>query len=73
MASRSLRRNADVPYEDYEVVRLRSAVYDEGVTFPIGTLGTIVLRHGDGEAYEVEFDEPEPAVITLWPMDLEPA
>ena len=40
------------------VTLLREVVTDDGVTVPAGTEGTIVGVWGDGEAYEVEFDEP---------------
>ncbi|MCJ2050986.1 DUF4926 domain-containing protein [Methylobacterium sp. J-070] len=40
------------------VVLLRDVVTDDGVPIPAGTEGTIVGIWADGEAYEVEFDEP---------------
>lgn len=50
---------------ELDVVRLLAEVQlDEG-RLPIGALGTAVYRHRDGEAFEVEFIDPFPAVVTL--------
>ena len=40
------------------VALLRDVMTDDGVTVPAGTEGTIVGIWANGEAYEVEFDEP---------------
>jgi len=58
--------------DEHAVVRLRSVVgTDAGVLLP-GTLGTIVYRHGSGDAFEVEFAEPISQVVTLRLGDLTP-
>ncbi len=51
---------------ELSVVRLvRDVTTDEGGTLPAGSSGTIVGTFGDGEAYDVEFIEPLPALVTL--------
>ncbi|WP_267428450.1 DUF4926 domain-containing protein [Methylobacterium sp. GC_Met_2] len=40
------------------VALLREVVTDDGTTVPAGAEGTVVGVWGDGEAYEIEFDEP---------------
>lgn len=50
---------------ELDLVRLLAEVkLDEG-RLPIGAMGTAVYRHRDGEAFEVEFIDPFPAVVTL--------
>ncbi|MGU3386674.1 DUF4926 domain-containing protein [Methylobacterium sp. D53M] len=59
-------------FQDLDDVVLRTAVAgDHGVTIPAGTLGTILSVHGEGESYAVEFDEPDGAVATVLPHQIE--
>jgi hypothetical protein len=70
MATSSPRLPAGPAFDDYALVRLRSVVgTDAGVLLP-NMIGTIVHRHDDGEAYEVEFVEPVAIVVTLRSSDL---
>jgi hypothetical protein len=55
------------------VVLLRPAETDAGVSKPSGSTGTIVGVWAGGEAYEVEFSEPEGALATVRADDLRPA
>ena len=63
-------RDPQPDFAELDVVRLRAAIYDDGRTIPIGTLGTVVFRHTGGEAFEVEFIDPVNMVVTLRPWDL---
>ncbi|MCJ2102230.1 DUF4926 domain-containing protein [Methylobacterium sp. E-046] len=53
-----------------DVVVLASVVTDDGETIPAGTEGTIVGVWKDGEAFFVEFAEPEGALATVRPINL---
>ena len=58
------------PFSELDVVRLRAVVStDEGI-IPSGAVGTIVYLHSGSDAYEVEFADPFPAVVTLREGDL---
>lgn len=51
--------------QELDVVRLLAEVsLDEG-RLPVGSLGTAVFRHLNGEAFEVEFMSPFHALLTL--------
>ena len=57
-------RNRD-RLRDLQTVRLLGQyTAPEGILRP-GALGTIVYRHPETDAYEVEFAEPFPTVVTL--------
>ena len=47
------------------VVLSDSVLLKDGRTLPQGARGAVVFVHGDGEAYEVEFDAPFHAVGTV--------
>lgn len=54
------------PFAELTAVQLQKAYPECGLA--VGALGTIVLVHAQGEAYEVEFiglDGPTQAVLTL--------
>ena len=56
----------------YDLVRLLVERQDLGV--PVGAVGTVVLIHGDGEAFEVEFPGPDvftADVVTLGAGEVE--
>lgn len=55
---RPVREHGGLP-ELTVVTLLKPATTDEGALVPAGTRGTIVLVYGEGEAYEVEFLEPQ--------------
>ncbi|MGL4313100.1 MAG: DUF4926 domain-containing protein [Sphingomonas sp.] len=57
-------------FAELDLVQLRSTIYDRGHSFRVGTIGTVLFRHPGGEAFEVEFASPLPAVMTLRPWDL---
>lgn len=68
MAGRPMRDRSEpilAVFPDYSRVALTSDVQHQGRVFPAGTKGVIVDRHGDGLAYEVEFEQPAFAVISL--------
>jgi hypothetical protein len=50
---------------EFDVVALLEAMPSEGLA--AGQVGTVVLTHGTGEAFEVEFfeDPHRPTVVTL--------
>jgi hypothetical protein len=56
--------------EEHPSVGLTHPVKHNGDTLPAGTPGVIVHRHSDGVGYEVEFETPEFAVVTLTGSDL---
>ena len=55
------------------VALLREVVTDDGLTVPAGAEGTVVGIWGDGEAYEIEFDEPVAGNATVRADDLRAA
>ena len=57
-------------YRELDVVATRAAIWADDNIYPSGSLGTIVFVHRGGEAFEVEFTSPAPAVVTLEPSDL---
>ena len=66
-------RNEKAPepsFAELSVVALTRAVDVEGQLLPEGALGTIVAAYGDGVGYEVEFERPFHAVVTLQAGDL---
>ncbi len=60
----------DPSFAELSVVALTHAVEIEGQSLPEGTLGTVVAAYGDGVGYEVEFERPFHAVVTLQAGDL---
>ncbi len=61
---------ADPSFAELSVVALTRAVEIEGQSLPEGTSGTVVAASGDGVGYEVEFEHPFHAVVTLQAGDL---
>jgi len=57
-------------FAELSVVALTRAVEVEGQSLPEGTLGTVVAAYGDGVGYEIEFERPFHAVVTLQACDL---
>ena len=67
----SSREEATEPsFAELSVVALTRAVEIEGQLLPAGALGTVVAAYGDGNGYEVEFERPFHAVVTLQAGDL---
>lgn len=64
------RRSAPAHYAELSVVRLARDLDVEGETLKAGTRGTVVGVYADGAAYEVEFNTPFHAVLTLETADL---
>jgi len=60
----------DPSFAELSVMALTHAVEIEGQSLPEGTLGTVVAAYGDGVGYEVEFERPFHAVVTLQAGDL---
>lgn len=59
-------------FGEHELVRLRRPVLSHEGEFPQGSLGTVIAVWASGEAYEVEFDSPFQAVVTLMAKDIVP-
>ena len=57
-------------FAELSVVALTHAIEVEGRSLPEGALGTIVAAYNDGVGYEVEFEHPFHAVVTLRAGDL---
>lgn len=57
-------------FDELSVVALTHAVEVDGQSLPTGTLGTVVAAYRDGVGYEVEFEQPFHAVVTLDSSDL---
>lgn len=57
-------------FAELSVVALTHAIEFEGQSLPEGALGTVVAAYGDGVGYEVEFEHPFHAVVTLQAGDL---
>lgn len=56
--------------DEFDIVRLRGTVTSPSGTVPKGSVGTIVGVWKKGELYEVEFQTPSPAVLTVPAMAL---
>lgn len=56
---------------EHDLAILRASLSVDGQTIPSGSLGTIVMVHRDGKAFEVEFVDPHAAVVTLQRGDFE--
>ena len=61
---------AEPGFAELSVVTLTRAVEVEGRSLPEGALGTVVAAYGDSVGYEVEFERPFHAVLTLQACDL---
>ena len=62
------------PLPELSVVRLSADLaLDDGRTLPAGARGAVVLVHGAGEAYEVEFVTPFHVVATVTAPNLSQA
>lgn len=57
-------------FAELSVVALTHSVETGGQWMPSGAKGTIVAAYADGVGYEVEFEEPFHAVLTLAAGDL---
>jgi Domain of unknown function (DUF4926) len=57
-------------FAELSVVALTHAIDVEGRSLPEGTRGTVVAAYRDGVGYEVEFEHPFHAVVTLEAGDL---
>jgi hypothetical protein len=57
-------------FDEYTVVSLARSIDQHGVFMPKGARGVIMAAYGDGLGYEVEFDDPQHAVLTLEEKDL---
>jgi len=63
--------NQAAPFRELDMVRTIRELDSKRGHVDKGTTGTVLLVHGDGEAYEIEFD---PHVVMLAKhQDLEPA
>jgi len=55
---------------ELSVVALTHPIEIDDKSLPAGSLGTVVAAYDDGLGYEVEFENPFHAVITLEARDL---
>jgi hypothetical protein len=62
--------HAAAPLAVLSTVTLTRIVHAGGRPLPQGTAGTVVAAYKDGLAYEVEFEQPFHAVVTLRADDL---
>ena len=57
-------------FAELSVVALTRVIQAEKGSLPAGARGTVVAAYGDGKGYEVEFEHPFHAVVTLEAGDL---
>ena len=70
MESEPRTETAGRTYPELSIVSLvRDVSTDDGV-LPVGTSGTVVAAYRAGNGFEVEFDKPFHAVVTLNGADL---
>lgn len=73
MASQFKTTQGSTPsFDEFDVVRLRYDTANEGVIYLAGSKGAIVYIHEGFDAYEVEFSDPQWAVLTLGVSDIVP-
>jgi hypothetical protein len=70
LAKDTQARPASAGLEEYGYVWLTRPVEYRGTKIPSGTRGVIVHKHADGVGYEVEFEQPVFAVVSLAGVDL---
>ena len=59
-------------FDEFAMVRVRSAAMTERGALPVGARGAIVAIWKGGVAFEVEFTEPFVGVVTLERQTIEP-
>lgn len=57
-------------FAELSVVALTHSIEIGGQRLPTGAKGTVVAAYAEGAGYEVEFEQPFPAVLTLAAGDL---
>jgi hypothetical protein len=57
-------------FEELSEVVLTRPIEVQGVSMPAGARGVVMAAWGDGLAYEVEFETPQHAVLTVEGEDL---
>ena len=73
MASATPTKNTEHHrFAELDVVRLRFDTAEGTIVYRGGTLGTIVHMFEDCHTFMVEFDDPEPTVLTLERLDVTP-
>ena len=71
MTMNSLRNTVSATtFDELSDVTLNHAVDFEGRILPAGASGTVVAAYASGQAYEVEFEKPFHAVVTLDAADI---
>ena len=70
MATRSPSLDRAPPFVELSVVTLTRDVDVDGERLPRGATGVVVAVYADGLGYEVEFEQPFHAVVTLEAGDL---
>ena len=60
------------PIPELSIIALKRAHECEGRMLPVGSRGAVVYAYRDGAAYEVEFSEPFPCVVTVGSDDIRP-
>jgi hypothetical protein len=51
--------------KEYDLVVLKSNLVTRDATVAAGSCGTVVSVYRNGEAFAVEFDDPEPCVVEV--------
>lgn len=69
--TRSAEQQLTPAFEEFDVVRTRVTISDDGYVYPSGSIGAVVLVHRDGKAFEVELPQPRPLVVTLETDEIE--
>jgi hypothetical protein len=64
------QRGSNPGFSELSIVRLDRDFAVNGQVLPAGTAGTVVAVYADGAAYEVEFESPFHAVVTLELTDI---
>ena len=57
-------------FAELAVVSLAHAVSVAGKSLPAGSAGVVVAAYADGDGYEIEFEHPFHAIVTLEAVDL---
>jgi hypothetical protein len=57
-------------FEELSEVTLARPIKVQGVSMPAGARGVVMAAWADGLAYEVEFESPQHAVLTIEGEDL---
>ncbi len=63
---------SQVPFKELEIVKATTEIRGERGTVPVGATGTVLMIHGEGAAYEIEFEKPMHIILCARREELEP-